>query len=400
MSASSTRKCEIVQQLKYLPGYPDNWTQTLKQNLENNPNIKSWAYIIHDKDVDEEGNIVEPHVHIVLEFYESVKYSTAGGYVGVPAQYVAKIRQQYKSGRRWLADIGGALSYLTHRNKPDGYQYDDAEVVAKPGYDWLAVRTKSEERQKKRKSLQAILDGIDTGEIRRYNVFDYMSQSLYIEYKNDIEKAFAHREGRMKNSVNNREINVMYICGASSSGKTALAKKYCEDKDLSYCVSASSRDPLQDYEGQDALILDDLRPETFPLADLLKLLDNHTMSSASARYHDRWVDAKLIIITTVLEIEDFFRRIGCRDEPIRQLKRRCRIMIRLTSEKMELYSYRESSGEYMQIACDKNPITERYAADQRDVSEDDLKAICKDFGLEYSPEGLPSDYVLDDCPFA
>ena len=63
------------------------------------------------------------------------------------------------------------------------------------------------------------------------------------------------------------------------------------------------------------------------------------MSSASARYHDRWVDAKLIIITTVLEIEDFFRRIGCRDEPIRQLKRRCKIMIRLTIEKMELYAY-------------------------------------------------------------
>ena len=173
----------------------------------------------------------------------------------------------------------------------------------------------------------AILDGIDTGAIRRYNLYNHISQSLYIDYKRDIEKAFEHREGRLKNSINSRDIDVMYICGASSSGKTALAKKYCEDKNLSYCVSASSRDPLQDYEGQDALILDDLRPETFPLADLLKLLDNHTMSSASARYHDRWVDAKLIIITTVLEIEDFFKRIGCRDEPIRQLKRRCKIMI-------------------------------------------------------------------------
>ena len=398
--SSSVRKCEIVQQIKYLPGYPDNWKQTLEQNLETNPNIKSWAYILHDKDVDEDGNPVEPHIDGVVELCESVKFSTVGGYVGVPAQYVNRIKQKYKAGRHWYADIGGALSYLTHRNKPDAYQYDDTEVVAKPGYDWLAVRTKSEERQKNRKSLQAILDGIDTGEIRRYNVFDYMSQSLYIEYKNDIEKAFEHREGRLKNSINSRDIDVMYICGASSSGKTALAKKYCEDKNLSYCVSASSRDPLQDYEGQDALILDDLRPETFPLADLLKLLDNHTMSSASARYHDRWVDAKLIIITTVLEIEDFFRRIGCRDEPIRQLKRRCKIMIRLTIEKMELYAYRESSGEYMQIACDENPIAERYAADQRDVSEDDLKAICKDFGLEYSPEGLPSDYVLDDSPFA
>lgn len=54
----------------------------------------------------------------------------------------------------------------------------------------------------------------------------------------------------------------------------------------------------------------------------------------------------------------------------------------------------------MQIACDKNPIAERYAADQRDASEDDLKAICKDFGVAYTPEGLPSDYIMDDSPFA
>lgn len=139
----SVRKCEIVQQIKYLPGYPDHWRETLEANLEADPNIKSWAYIVHDKDVNEDGTPKEAHVHIVIELVESRQYSTVGGYVGVPAQYVCAIRQKVKVGKRMMSDIGGALSYLTHRNAPDRHQYNDSEVVAKPGYDWQAVRAKS-----------------------------------------------------------------------------------------------------------------------------------------------------------------------------------------------------------------------------------------------------------------
>lgn len=192
---------------------------------------------------------------------------------------------------------------------------------------------------------------------------------------------------------------VVYICGSAGSGKTTYAKQYCENNNLSYCISASSRDPLQDYEGQDAIILDDLRPENFSLSDLLKLLDNHTASSASARYHDRWVNAKVIIITTVLPIEKFFHRINLRDEPIQQLYRRCRVMLRMTHDKVEFFIYRESIGEYMFCDSKENPITKKYAQEQQNTSEEALRQICESFGLEYKPEGLPSDYVLEDAPF-
>lgn len=394
----SVRKCEIVQQIQYLPGYPD-WKSKLEENLESEPNIKKWAYALHGKDHHDDGTLKAPHVHIVLELDESVKVSTVGGYVGVPAQYVGRIKQQYKAGRRWYADIGGALSYLTHRNAKDRYQYDDSEVVAKPGYDWKAERQKSEARQAEQKTMRAILEGIENGSIHRYDLFDNISQQLYIANKGDIEKAFEHREGRIKNSLNDRDVTVIYISGTPGSGKTALAKKYCEDNGLSYCLSASSRDPVQDYDGQDALILDDLRPETFVLPDLLKLLDNHTSSSVNARYHDRWLEAKVIIITTVLPIEDFYRRIGSRDEPIQQLYRRCRTMVRLTLDKMDLFAYRESTGEYMLIGGGENPIAKKYALDQRDASEEELRQICSEFGVRYNPEGLPSDYITEDIPF-
>ena len=397
--SDSVRKCEIVQQLSYMPGYPDNWKTMLEENLEKNPNIVAWAYIVHDKDVDNDGNLKPPHLHIIIILKESVKYSTVGGYVGVPAQYVSQIHQKYRAGRKWYADVGGALSYLTHRNAKDKYQYDDDEVTSKPGYDWKAERQKSEVRQSENQTMKALLDGIENGSIHRYDLYDHISQSLYIDNKANIEKAFEHREGRVKNSHNNRNVTVIYICGTPGSGKTALAKKYCEDNNLSYCISASSRDPVQDYDGQEALILDDLRPETFVLPDLLKLLDNHTSSSVNARYHDRWIDAKTIIITTVLPIEDFYLRVGNRDEPIQQLYRRCRFMIRLTLDKMDIFSYRSSTGDYMLISSNANPIAQKYALDQRDATEEELRQICSEFGVSYTPEGLPSDYVIDDNPF-
>lgn len=399
MSNSSVRKCEIVQQIQYLPGYPDRWAEMLIAALDNENNIKTWAYILHDKDTKEDGTPKEPHVHIVLEFHESVKYSTAGGYVGVPAQYVQHIRQRIKAGKRWYADIGGALSYLTHRNAPDRYQYSDDDVIAKPGYDWIAIRNKSESKQAESKSLQNLLAGIESGAVRRYNLHQHISMHMYINHKSEIEKAFEYREGSIKNNPN-RKIEVIYITGEAGAGKTTIAKQYCDKREWSYCISGSSRDPMQDYAGQDVLILDDLRPEVFPLADLLKLLDNHSASSASARYRDKWLEVKAIIITTVLPIEDFFRGIQNRDEPLHQLKRRCKTMIRLTSSMMEIYTYRTRVQEYQLISSAPNPVAQQYPDADDDTSEDDLRKLCSDLGAEYAPEALPSDYALDDCPFA
>lgn len=389
----SVRKCEIVQQLKYLPGYPDHWRDTLEANLESDPNIKSWAYIVHNKDTNEDGTPKEPHVHIVMELVESRQYSTVGGYVGVPAQYVCAIRQKVKAGKRMMSDIGGALAYLTHRNAPDRYQYDDSEVVAKPGFDWIAVRTKSEMQQAQWKSFQKVLHGIEDGSIRRYNLYDHITMQMYLDHKTEFENAFAYREGLLKKNVN-RNIEVIYIFGEASSGKTTLAKYLCEKRGLSHCVSGSSRDPVQDYNGQDCLILDDLRPQTFDLSDLLKMLDNNTSSSVNSRYHDRWLEVQCIIITTVLSIDEFFRSMLVTGEPIAQLKRRCKTMIQLTQQTMSIYAYHQQTQEYMLVGSGENPAASMFPK-EASIEDDAAKAkeLCEDLGLEYMPEGLPSDYL-------
>ena len=355
-------------------------------------NIKTWAYVLHDKDVNEDGTPVEPHVHIVIELYESRQFSTIGGYVGVQAQYVCAIRQRRKVGKRMMSDIGGALSYLTHRNAPDRYQYEDTDVIAKSGYDWQTVRAKSEMSMAECKTFSRVLDGIEKGQIRRYNLYEKVSMKMYLEHKIEFDRAFEFREMKLK-SDSNRSIEVVYITGEAGAGKTTVAKQYCEQHGYSYCVSGRTRDPLQDYQGEDALILDDLRPETFSLADLLKLLDLHTASSAGARYHDKWLEVRIIIITTVLPIESFYCLMVGRDEPFEQLKRRCRTMIHLTRTTMDLYTYKPEIQNYMLIGTAVNPVAPLIQEDSESKNEESLKELCADWNVEYKPEGLPSDYL-------
>ena len=87
-----------------------------------------------------------------------------------------------------------------------------------------------------------------------------------------------------------RNLQVVFICGKGGTGKTYYAKKMLESMELDYCVSSSSNDPFQDYMGQKAMILDDLRDTAFRdgrsdgFDDLLKILDNNTSSSVKSRF--------------------------------------------------------------------------------------------------------------------
>ena len=114
---------------------------------------------------------------------------------------------------------------------------------------------------------------IKAGKIRRYNLTDYVSMDNYIDNKTEYERAFEYRENSLKSKAN-RKISVIYIEGDAGSGKTTLAKKLCEDKELSYCLSGSSRDPVQDYAMK--AILNNIEYDTDTaerLADVTHTLD-------------------------------------------------------------------------------------------------------------------------------
>lgn len=281
----------------------------------------------------------------------------------IPEQYFEGIKG------RW----GDALAYLTHSNAPKKHQYDPAAVVSNFAWEKEAAEAK------KIKELEEVIDKIDSGEIRLFNYTDYMTANFYAKYRRQIDTAFKFRNDRLKSKEVNRNMRCIYIMGGSGTGKTTYAKEYAKKLGYSTFISSGSNDPLDGYAGQDCIILDDLRPSCMGLSDLLKMLDNNTASTVKSRYFNKVLECKLIIITTTLDIESFFKNVFSEEnEACKQLKRRCDLVVEFpqdeTTDKLKIYQYNIKADCYDLLGYQDNPL-QRFVREDKERKERAIKAM-------------------------
>lgn len=339
------RSFEIVQQLEYFN------IHIMADVLNNKPSIKDFAYIIHDKDKNFNGEIVKPHIHLCVRLKDSYDSKYIANWFQVQENYVGKIKGRWKD----------MLEYLTHKNAPEKHQYSDDEVVS--NFDWVKERDTLTGDERK----YEIINKIVNGDIREYNYYDCISIEEYDKYKRSIDNAFKYRLDKIKGVERNMEC--IFITGDSGTGKTTYAKMIAEDKGYSVFVSSGSNDPLDDYKGQDCVILDDLRPSSMGLSDLLKMLDNNTASSVKSRFKNKVLECKMIIITTTLDIDTFFSNVFTEEkETSIQLKRRCRLHIRMEKDYYYMSLWQPKSRKYGPEFKQINPVADKYKV--MDLSED------------------------------
>jgi hypothetical protein len=350
--------------------YPDSFDITKLDDILQHSRIKDYAYIFHDKE-DKKA-----HYHVDIRTKDSCKFEDVAKWFGVNVQAVGKAQSKGGEVVRWA----NMLAYLTHRNSPDKYQYDDETV--KSNFDWK----KASEQADNQKRLDAIILGIATGQIREYNYTNHITDREYIRYKKQIELAFNYRKDRIRGE--NRSMECVFITGDSGVGKTTYAKLICEEKNYSYFVSSGSNDMLDGYMGQDVIVLDDMRPSCMGLSDLLKMLDNNTASSVKSRYKNKVLECRMIIVTSILEIDTFFNNVFAEEkETIVQLKRRCRTYIKMYRENMEIYVYDDSIRDYDMPFTAKNPIAKKYSPKKLSRGEQIERAKKMLGGLEIEDNG-------------
>lgn len=198
------------------------------------------------------------------------------------------------------------MNYLTHRNDASKFQYEDYEVVS--NFNWKKTREEGGIRKYRLdKRLKELLTEIQNGTIKEYNISKKISIFENNIYSSPLEKAFKYRTNFLKGVK--RSMDCIFITGTSGSGKTTFAKKIAMNKGYEIYVSSGSNDILDDYQSQECIILDDLRPECLGLVDLLKMLDNNTASTIKSRYKNKVLECNLMIITTTIPIEEFFDRV-------------------------------------------------------------------------------------------
>lgn len=112
--------------------------ETHKKALEYIEEHYNYAYINHNKDINEEtGELKKDHTHVVITFKNPKFRNSLALELGISPNYMQKCNKLEKS-----------LMYLIHYNNEDKFQYDISEVFGplKPKLERLIInKDKSEE---------------------------------------------------------------------------------------------------------------------------------------------------------------------------------------------------------------------------------------------------------------
>ncbi|MDE7433268.1 MAG: hypothetical protein K2N34_15330 [Lachnospiraceae bacterium] len=289
------------QQLARLPMQSvDKLTELIEKNLK----PKKYALIVHDKDMNENGQPKADHVHVMLCFENARSINNVAKQLGDKPQSI----------EAWTRESGNGFAYLIHAtdNARLKHQYDISEVKA--NFDYAAMMQKITAEVKKADTMgeaakiKTLLDLLYVGGITKSQIEEQQLTGMqYAKYKRAIEDVSAKgrqnlaKEWRKKMREEGKPITTIWICGKTGTGKSSLAKEYAMKRNEPYYVAGSSRDIFQNYEGEHILILDELRPKSIPYEDLLRILDPFGMGDqvmSPSRYHDKALTCDLIIITS------------------------------------------------------------------------------------------------------
>ena len=330
----------------------------MKEVINKHSTIKDWAYIIHDKDVKTDGSPVEPHIHLYMHFGQS------GATFDTVAKWFKEEKQQINSVKGRKADI---LKYLTHRNAPDKYQYDESEVVS--NFDIDAAIKQDEELAQIAQKINDIVFAFAREHITYAQAHKNMQSVKLIIPVGDMKtleywtKAVAQIDRLWKqmcliSTKGKRNMKIIFIYGTSGSGKSTYAEMYadmmCKKMGYrDYARSSASNDIMQDYMGEDVFILDDFRDvdEVTGIAqsmtDVLKMLDPHFASSSKSRYTNKTFTGKLMIITSTKDPLTWFE--GTKEQRW-QFFRRIDKLIDITKETVTVYQ-EENTENTVHFMC-------------------------------------------------
>lgn len=364
--------------------------QRLKSLQTEKVTLTSLALIVHDKDKNDLGEVIFPHVHAYAKFSDKRTLARLARVLGIKEQYI----ECPKNGNKYFEE--NQLAYLIHAQQSEKYHYKPEDVETFHTFDYLKffkTNQKKFEKQSataRRKNVDKNWDWVNQ-QILKGKLFleDILADDnlflLYSNHKLQFKQAFDSYAERLafKNlkdlKEGNYQLTVLYFQGKSALGKSYLAREiatqvrnYAQDKGwTSRIYSAASSNPFDDYYGEDILLLDDIRPDSLRKADWLKLLDPINTSRMSARFTNKQVVPRLILITNTELPEQFFNVF--KDEALDQYVRRINFCAQLR-EQHRGKGY--EGGVYYQLAHTQRLATSKI----RQVSEYETEEI--NFDLE------------------
>lgn len=338
--------------------------EVVKTRLEASRAELAYMYaVLHDRDTVSDhiaspvdGGLVAPHIHLLVGFKSRKTGLTPAGAaaaLGVQPQMIEKA----KPGRH---TPDNCLAYLIHAKDAAKHHYDARDVVTVIGEDYRAIEAARRqswaqgEAFKSRKSAQErlplVLERAARGEISKRGI---MENDDFFETYATIPGAAKAIDTALSAAAERRNMSevkkldegeftksVLFFDGPSGAGKSLIASTLADCLQRSYgwdSYPAAAKNALDDYLGEQIIVMDDVRGGAMSFEDWLRLLDPHHASPASARYKNKQpIAPRVIIITSSMSPDSFFfskaRSVGENgqrenlDQPIRRILRRVRVL--------------------------------------------------------------------------
>lgn len=348
---------------------------------------------VHDKDLTPAGNTKPPHVHGALKFAGGrsggMTLANVALALGLEPQYVEKPNKGGKAVEGRTQSHDNSLAYLVHVKYSNSWPfphpydaaeaqgaaatvtpeafvegkwpYDPAQVATVRGEDYLAVYDKRlpdwlkgrayVKAQAAKVEAEWLREEVLQGRVTKSNIL--LTDSLFDVYSrnqrfiDDALSAYGQRRAfRAAEKLRRGDFStsVVFVHGAAGSGKTQFATRFVGEV-LARAAAMGERwevyraavgNPLDDWNGEEVLLLDDLRAASLTATDWLLLLDPYNASPASARYRNKGnVAPRIIVLTSTIEpVEYFFyaRQRGDVDEALDQFMRRLQSIVQVVRE--------------------------------------------------------------------
>lgn len=168
-------KAKVWTFLIYEDSAPNNWREMLEELC-----IPCAVSPLHDKDVNPTGEQKKAHRHVILRWESATTYNN-----------VLRITQEFNSPiPKKVESTVGMYRYLTHKDNPEKYQYNESDIILFGGFDLDMFDTmKTGERQRLLDDIEDLLESENINEY--YQLVKYlrshdMKKHLYIVRNNTI----------------------------------------------------------------------------------------------------------------------------------------------------------------------------------------------------------------------
>ena len=371
---NSVKNMMYEQQVRHLP--KDLTVANIFDEVGKRLSPDRYAVILHDKDTSADGSPAEANVHVMMTFKNARSLNNIAKLLGDKPQYVQK----------WDERAGNGFAYLVHHTTSSvgKHQYDVSEVRA--NFDFPALIAKmdaSAAKAKKSIRVDELLDALKNGTIEKAEVERLLSGSLYAKIQPQIERVSAlclkerAEKWRIEAVKSGKTIQLIWIYGAAGTGKTSLAKSFSANRNEPYFISGSSRDIFQKYNGEHTIILDELRPNVIPYADLLRLTDPYSIANetmAPSRYADKSLACNLFVVTSPYSPKQFYDCYGNgNQDSFMQLERRIAVTIKMDDDYISRAEWSDSQQDYITLTASQ--AANKFSTKNRPVTPNSAESL-------------------------